>query len=253
MISFLTSFKNFDEYYGPIQRSALFSYQVNGIPVFAPDMEPPTCEKNINFIKGIKTGKDLGFKNSTPVIKDMILGCLDHIQTPMVGFINSDIIIPADFQSIYKRVLKKYGESVFIAVTRYDFTLKEEINDLGKLGDAFKQDALIYDEASSSDLFIASKATFKKMAEEMPNFMLGRYAWDNWLHYYAAVHLHPLNGTYTFKTLHCRHTHQHIMDQEGSPGRKASSSAYNISLLKDMQDHYGSTIRINKWEFVTAP
>jgi len=102
MITFITAFKPFDVTYLPIQRSALFSYKANGIPVIAADTEGDAKEyctrfPNVTLLKGIRTAKDLGYNNCAPILKDLIVEALKGVKTPLVGLINSDILIPMDF------------------------------------------------------------------------------------------------------------------------------------------------------------
>lgn len=255
MITFITAFKEFDDYYGAIQRSALFSYETAGIPVIAPDNVPNAekhCSKfkNVSIYNGVKTAKDLGYKNTSPLLNDMLKRGTEQVTTPLVGLINCDVLIPEDFLDTLKAVVKKYGEGNLIVVTRHDIDLFSEIDTVDKLKSAFEQESKIYDINSSSDLFIASRNIFRALAVHMPNFILGRYAWDNWLHYKGAVHHRGYNGTKVFKILHCRHTHSHIEIQEGRPGRKAPSSVHNIKLLEDMRNQYGAMPRINTWPYL---
>jgi hypothetical protein len=253
MITFITAFKPFNLTYLPIQRSALFSYKANGIPVIAADTEGDAgrfCTRfpNVTLLRNIRTALDLGFTNLSPILKDLLVQSTKLIQTPLVGLINSDIIIPMDFKDSLQKIIMKTGEQSFIAFTRYDLNLEFEIKSVHDLRKLFSRETTLYDEATSSDLFISSKEIFSVIAQEIPEFILGRYGWDNWLHLYAEVNLRCFNGTKTIKTIHCKHDHNHILNQEGKPGRSAGSSIHNLSLLKPMQDKYGTAVRINYWE-----
>jgi hypothetical protein len=253
LITFIMAFKPFDITYLPIQRSALFSYKANGIPVIAADTEGDAgkyCTRfpNVTLLKNIRTARDIGFKNRAPLLNNLLTEALKAIQTPLVGLINSDIILPMDFKNSLQKMMIKTGQQGFIAFTRYDLTLEEEIKTVRDLRKLFARESTVYDEATSSDLFISSYENFKKIAEEIPEFILGRYGWDNWIHLFAEVTFKCFNGTKTLKTLHCRHDHSHIANQEGKPGKSAASSAYNISLLEPIRAKYGNDVRINHWE-----
>jgi calcineurin-like phosphoesterase family protein len=253
MITFITAFKPFDLIYLPIQRSALFSYKANKTPVIAADTEGDAKKvclgfPNVTLLTSIKTAKDLGFNNQSPILKDLLIEALKGIKTPLVGLLNSDILIPMGFKKFLQGMLKKTGDHGFTAFTRYDLNLDTEIKTVKGLRKLFTQESTIYDEATSSDLFISSYENFKKIAEEIPEFILGRYGWDNWIHSFAEVNFRCFNGTKALKILHCRHDHSHITSQEGNPGKSAVSSAYNISLLKPIQEKYGIEVRIQHWE-----
>jgi hypothetical protein len=253
MITFLTAFKPFNSVYRPIQRSALFSYKANGVPVVAVDTEGDAdkyCSRfpNVTLFKNTRTGLDLGFKNRSPVLKDLLVEGLKLIQTPFVGLINADILIPMGFKNSIQEMITKAGDQSFIAFTRYDLLLLKEVKTVLELKRLFSKQSAVYDEASSSDLFVSSKKNFIDIAGEIPDFILGRYGWDNWIHSYSAVNFKCFNGTKALKILHCRHDHSHIVNQEGKPGRSAASSAHNISLLESIQEQYGPMVRINTWE-----
>ncbi len=253
MITFITAFKSFDLTYLPIQRSALFSYKANGIPVVAADTEGDAgkyCTRfpNVILLKEIRTGRDVGFNTRSPIIKDLLVESLKMVRTPLVGLINSDVLIPMDFKDLLQKMVAKTGQQAFIAFTRYDLVLNFEMKTVHDLRKLFAREATIYDEETSSDLFISSKENFDAIAREIPEFILGRYGWDNWLHLYAKVNFQCFNGTKTLKTIHCRHDHSHIANQERKPGRSAPSSAYNLELLKPIQNIHGTSVRINHWE-----
>lgn len=255
-LSFITAFKQFDNFYGAVQRSALFSYGLNSIPVYVPNNEPDVIESCkgypfLTVLDGVRTGRNLGFKNSSPILKDMIKVALGEIKTNYVGLINSDIIIQEDFSEIVMDVLNTYGENAFIAVTRRDTDLFFEIDSVEKMREFFLQQTTPYDEACSSDLFLTSKRNFYCLIANMPDMILGRYAWDNWLHYSAVENgFNCLNGTRAIKTVHCVHTHSHILSQEGAAGKTAPSSGHNIRMLLDIKNRIGPPILINTWKYV---
>lgn len=252
MISFITAFKDFDVFYGAVQRSALYTWKENGVKVYAPDNEPTVKENvarfsNVQLVPEVLTARHFRYQNSSPILKDLLLKSLDMIDQPMVAFINSDILIPSDFAQLIRRVVTKYGTDIFIVVSRFDIDLFFEVDTMEKWRQVYDQTCTVHNDACSSDLFIASKENFRKMARSIPEFVLGRYGWDNWIHFYVHATFTSYNGTHLFKTLHCRHGHQHIEIQEGKPGRYAPSSVHNLTLLRNMQNIYGSSIRINKW------
>jgi hypothetical protein len=254
-LSFITAFKRFDNFYGAVQRSALFSYGVNSIPVYVPNNEPDVvenCKKfsNVTVLEGIRTARNLGFSNQSPILKDMIKVALENIKTDYVGLINSDIIIPEGFSNKVMDIFNTHGSNAFVVVTRYDTDLFFEIDSVEKLVEFFQQKTTPYDESCSTDLFLAHKNIFYTFIVRMPDLVLGRYAWDNWLHYSAVENgFNCLNGTRILKTYHCSHTHFHILSQEGAAGREAPSSGHNTKMFLDIGNRIGSPIHINSWKY----
>lgn len=253
MISFVTAFKDFVGSDRTAQRSAMWSWWYNGIPVLAVDNEPfvkvNCCEyNNVRLIRGVKTSRSLGFDNACPLINDMMLRSLPYVETPLVGLINGDIIIQADFRQRLERIVSRYGWDVFMTGTRFGLDLGYEINSEETYRQFHEEETKVHNEINSADIFIAPVQMFEKMSRDMPDIILGRYGWDNWIHFWAEVNApQKLNCTHALKTIHCQHDHDHIEHQEGKPGRKALSSVHNLTLLRNMQNLYGTTVRINKW------
>lgn len=263
MISFITSFKSFDLKYDKIQRSALYSWNYNNIPILAQYYIPswwddPRLIKiyeqvfddfNITKILNVETGQDKGFKNNDcPLINDLLLKGIELSKTPMICLINSDVIIPIDFKEKFDRIFEKYGTDIFITATRRDIDLGDLIDSDNALDKISNISANAYNVVNSAEIFVTSKKIFKQMAKGMSPMIMGRYGWDNYIHFWMIANKIPCyNCTDMIPIYHCQHDHQHIENLEGKPGRNALSSIYNLTHLKDMQNKYGNTIRINKW------
>jgi len=256
MITFITAFKNFIGSDRAAQRSAIWSWERSRIKAIAPNNESfikANCRdfSNVELLDNVVTARSKGFNNSCPLLNDLIRSALDLIETPMVAFINGDIIIDKNFKLYLSNIISDHGYDIFLSGTRFDIDLKFEINTEEKYS-SFLEDlnkrAVIYNECNSADIFITSKSLFHKMAEDMPPLVLGRYGWDNWIHFWAVANNLPcFNCTNSLITIHCRHDHSHISHQEKKSGRKAPSSVYNLTHLRNMQNVYGNTVRINKW------
>lgn len=255
LISFITSFKKFKPPYDRIQHSAIYSWQANGINVYTALNEAgikDNCSKypNIIYTPDVKRGRELGFKTQAPIVKDMIEKALPLIETPMVALINSDIIIEPGFPEKFKTILNTYGFDIFLAGSRQGINLTYTINTPEAYKKVVAEPRMPYDPGTSSDIFIASKFLWKKITSVMPEFILGRYSWDNWLHQYAQINLNKrYNCTKALPLIHCEHSYEHILIQEGSKERSAPSSQYNMSLWKPFLDKYG-TARVSYWQHI---
>ena len=247
-LTLITAFKKFDAFYEPIQRSALFSYALNEIPVITSDTEGDLKNPNIILVDKVRTGESLGYRNKSPVLRDLLSEALKKVTTQYVGLINSDIVIPGGFYVTFWETMMKNGDDSFIAVSRKDTELFSEIKTRSSLRKFFAQKTTAYDAVSSSDLFLGPKRNFQELAISMPPFILGRYGWDNWIHCYAASNFRCFNGTEVFNIRHCMHDHSHILEQEGHPGKMAASSAHNISLLDGALEKFGSPVKLTSWK-----
>lgn len=252
LISFISAFKKFKPPYDMIQHSTMYSWKANKIEVVVPDNEvglKDACQgyPNIKFVSDVKRAREIGFSNQSPIVKDMIARALPLINTPMVALINSDIIILPDFVKKIDKILKKYGYDIYMVGTRYDIKLNTSISSEESYQQVLNEDRKIFDESTSSDIFIASKFTWRKIIHEMPEFILGRYGFDNWLHTIAEIKRYrKFNCTNALTILHCEHDHKHIKIQEKIPKQNAPSSQYNLKLWEKVKDVYG-TCRISAW------
>lgn len=252
MISFITAFKKFKKSYSMIQHSAMYSWKANGIKVVVPMNEigvKEACEgyQNITLISDVKRGRELGFHTQSPIVKDLIVKALPYIDTPMVGLINSDIIILENFAQQVQKIFDKYGYDVYMVGSRHDIQLTGYANTPETYKKVQQQKRTFYDDSTSSDIFITSKFQWRKIINEMPEFILGRYSYDNFLHMQGELlQLNKFNCSEALTILHCQHDLEHIYAQEGAREKAAPSSQYNFKFWKPIQDKYGTT-RIKSW------
>lgn len=251
-LSFISAFKKFRPPYNRIQHSALYSWRANNIETFTPENEigiRDACQgySNVKLIPDVKRARELGFSNQSPIIRDMITKALPLINTPMIALINSDIIILPNFSERIEKIVKKYGFNIYLVGTRFDIKLTTLVNSEESYKQVIGEDRKMYDVCTSADLFITSKFIWRKIIHEMPEFILGRYGWDNWLHMIAEIRgFRKYNCTEALTTLHCEHDHKHIVLQEKIPKQAAPSSQYNLNLWQKAKDVFGTT-RINSW------
>jgi len=251
-ISFITAFRKFKGNHKMIQQSAMYSWKVNGIKVYAPFNEVDTkqeCDNwdNITLIDGVKRGREVGFPTQSPIVPDLIAKALPAIDTVMVAYINSDIIITENFAEKMQQMFEKYGYDMYAVGSRSDIDLKECVSTPEAYKRVLGQEREPYDDSTSSDIFIASKYTWRKIISEMPDYILGRWGWDNYLHMTAEIYgLKKFNCSDSLPLLHCKHTFQHIFLQEKKNEREAPSCLYNLALWEKTRAVYGTT-RIKSW------
>lgn len=252
MISFITAFKKFKSPYDMIQHSALYSWNANDIKIVAPLNEVGLKEKcsgypNLTLIEGVQRARELGFSNQCPVVKDLIAKSLPLLNTTIVGLINSDVIITEKFNEKIQKIVNRYGYDIYMVGSRRDIQLNYYVNTPETYKKVQKEKCEDYDTMTSSDIFITSKFLWRKIIHDMPEFILGRYGWDNWLHMYAEINnLKKLNCSDALPILHCKHDHMHIFYQEKAKDRAAPSSQHNIALWEKVRGIYGTT-KISAW------
>jgi hypothetical protein len=162
----------------------------------------------------------------------------------MVAFINSDIILLDNFSEKFSQTFDLYGPDIFIAGSRKNIQLNYYVNSLETYLKVQQEQRKLFNLHSSSDIFITSKNVWEDVVEKMPEFILGRFCWDNWFHMYAEkTNLKKFNCTTSLIILHCNHEYEHTQI-EHSERRKAPSSLHNFKLWKDVA---GVELRVDLW------
>jgi len=230
----------------------MYSWKANGIRVIAPVNEVDTKSScagydNIVLIDGVKRGREIGFPTQSPIVPDLIGKCHPIAPTTMVAYINSDIIITENFADKVQQMVNKYGYDIFAVSSRHEIDLTQYANTPETYKAVLQQERQPYDDSTSSDLFIASKFTWRKIISEMPEYILGRWGWDNYLHMMGEIHsLKKYNCSDALPILHCKHTFHHIYAQEKKHEKEAPSSQYNLALWEKTRGMYGTT-RVKFW------
>ena len=249
LISLVTAFKKFQGNYDRIQKSAMYSWKANDLHVIAPNNEVDTkgsCADfpNITIVEGVKRGRELGFATQAPILKDLIEKALPVIDTPMVAFLNADIIVLEDFSKKAETIFNKYGYDVFITGTRNDAQFNYYVNNEETYKKVQSEPKTLF---SGSDIFITSKFIWRLLVSGMPEFIMGRYCLNDWLYMQAHINkLKKYNCTNFLPTLHPVHGDEHIYQQEKFHGTKSPSSQHNRDLWIPVMEKYGN-VSIKNW------
>jgi hypothetical protein len=209
---------------------------------------------NVTILDGVKLAKDIGFTTRAPILPDFIVKALPLIETPLVALINADIMITPEFSKNLGEVIEKHGYSSMYISCRKNISLDFRADSDVMYQKAMALDRRVYDSETSSDLFITSKYWWKRISQEVPQFILGRLGFDNWLHMYAEIIIKSrFNCSSSLPTLHCDHDDRYIASQEKTRKRSdMPSNKYNLDLWEDWRGRYG-TVRVNNWPSVELP
>lgn len=206
MLTFVTAFRKFKvDPFGLIQSSALYSWNRQKISVLAPDNEIGLHDHcpGVSFLKGVRTGRDLGFSTSAVVLPDLLSSAIEASETLLVGLISSDVLITPDFMKSVEDIINLHGYETFLTSTRYSISLQFPVNSEETYEKAM---GLPRSNHGSPDLFITSKFQWRKMLKEMPEFIHGRSYWDSWILLYGKLHFSKhVDCTNTIPVIHCSH------------------------------------------------
>jgi hypothetical protein len=245
LISLVSAFKHFQGNYDRIQKSAMYSWKANDLQVVVSNSEVDTkgsCieYQNIVVVEGVRRGRDLGYATQSPIIKDLIEKALPAVETPMVVLLNSDFILQENFSKKVEMLLNKYGYDIFVTGSRNNIQLNYLVDSAVTYEKVQKEVRNIFD-PSGSDVFMTSKFLWRKIIADMPDFILGRYVWDNWLNLYAhRNNLKRFNCTKSLPVLHPVHGNEHIYHQEKAHGKNAPSCQHNLRLWTPTAEMYGA-------------
>ena len=192
MITIFCTPKNFEGIFDVIQKNAIRSWRKVSseieIIIFGDSFGAKEVASEVN---GIYYPKIKCSKNGVPLLSDLFDKANKISVNDTLMFINADIIIPKNiFDSI--KIIRNQFQNFLSVGSRWDLDVDQLINfekeDIVKL---FWEKANNYSVRSSPaaiDYFIFNKNSIKKI----PDFVIGRPGYDNWLLWYARRNLIPL-------------------------------------------------------------
>ena len=192
MITIFCTPKNFEGIFDVIQKNAIRSWRKVSseieIIIFGDSFGAKEIASEVN---GIYYPKIKCSKNGVPFLSDLFDKANKISVNDTLMFINADIIIPKNIFDPIKIIRNQFQNFLSVG-SRWDLDVDQLINfekeDIVKL---FWEKANNYSVRSSPaaiDYFIFNKNSIKKI----PDFVIGRPGYDNWLLWYARRNLIPL-------------------------------------------------------------
>ena len=226
MTIFITP-KGFDrDHIALIQRNAIKSWKALGDDVDVLLIgDDPGVEENAEML-GVRYIKDVKRNDSgTPMLDDIFRIARDNSDSPLLAYVNADIILKKDFVEISRKILEK--EKKFLLVgQRWDLDVQVDLNFEAGWEEEFNQDLKARGRrhpAGGSDYFIFPREIFT----EIPAFAIGRSGWDNWMFYEARYKGWKLiNCSEAINIIHQDHDYAHLPN--GLPHYRQPESAENV-------------------------
>jgi hypothetical protein len=148
-------------------------------------------------------------KSGTPLVSSIFSLSRQASQSPLLAYLNADILLLPDFLEAARQVQKQCEQFLVIGQrwdldvhellefsNGWDKRLRENVNNRGELH-----------LPAGSDYFIFPRSLFI----EMPDFAIGRAGWDNWMIYYARQQAWPvIDGTPSIMVIHQSHDYSHL-------------------------------------------
>jgi hypothetical protein len=149
----------------------------------------------------------------TPLINDVFQQAAERASTPLVAYLNADIVLLNGFLEAIDVV--KTWDRFLIVGRRWDLDLIDSIeNNLqwrAQLADKIKLKGILHD-AKGIDYFVFPR----RIDIQMPSFAIGRPAWDNWfLFRMRSLGVPIVDATERVTIVHQNHDYSHVPLREG--------------------------------------
>src|SRR3989344_9297287 len=193
MLTIFTSPKSFKGKFAIIQENAIASWcQLRPkcqIILIGNDFGTAKIAKKYRLTNIKKVARN---KFGTPLLPDIFKKAYEVAKFKKLAYVNCDIILTDDFTKAIKQIkLSKF----FLTGRRWNLNVKSELEFKNGWQEKLKSRVLKegrLDRYGANDYFVFTP----KIDFEMPDFALGRTAWDNWLVYKARRLKINLRGKY---------------------------------------------------------
>ncbi len=162
------------------------------------------AEMNLEHVPEVATSE-----YGTPIIQDVFQKARKMSTDPLLCYINSDIILMADFVKSIQQT-QNLKKQFLLCGQRWNLDIVEPLDFSEGWQDRLRKEIQasgILEEAWAIDYFVFTQ----KVGTRMPPFIIGRPAWDNWFLYSARADGYPLiDATSSISIVHQNHDYKHI-------------------------------------------
>ncbi|MFC2063902.1 hypothetical protein ACFLXB_02270 [Chloroflexota bacterium] len=217
-----------DPHIATIQRNAIRSWCQLGaeVEVILVGDEQGMAETALEF--GVKHLPEVSCNNQgTPLVSSIFSQARENSSSPLLAYINADILILSDFLSMSKRMLSLADKFILVG-QRWDLEILTELDFSENWESRFLQSILEHGKLhppAGSDYFIFPRSCF----QDIPDFAIGRAGWDNWMIYQARRSGWLIvDATRSITITHQQHDYAHL--PQGKPHYKLPETDENILL-----------------------
>ncbi len=217
-----------DAHIAVLQRNAIRSWQAlgNKVVVVLVGDEPGIAEtaRKLNVQHLPKVTKN---HQGTPLISSIFELGRSVNRSPLLAYVNADIILFPDFLDSALKVQEKLDKFLLVG-QRYDLEVKQEL--VFRKGWQVDLERAITEKGRlhppmGSDYFIFPRTCF----EQIPNFAIGRAGWDNWMIFKARwERWKVIDCTGSIHIVHQDHDYSHLPG--GQPHYRLPESFENVRL-----------------------
>jgi hypothetical protein len=148
-------------------------------------------------------------EQGTPLVNSIFAAARQASKSPVMAYLNADILILPDFVPIARQVADQ-AQQFLVVGQRWDLEVTEELDFSPgwerRLRSDLEARGSLHPPAGS-DYFIFPRPLF----QHMPDFAIGRAGWDNWMIYHACQQgWAVVDATPTLKIIHQNHDYRHL-------------------------------------------
>lgn len=148
-------------------------------------------------------------ENGTPLISSMFALARENSASPLLGIINTDILLMDDITVASQRIRSRFEKFVLMG-QRWDLDITEEIDFTegwqSHLRETTAREGELHRPAGS-DYFIFPRACYT----DIPDFAIGRAGWDNWMIFKARTEKWAtIDATPDVMIVHQNHDYRHL-------------------------------------------
>lgn len=173
---------------------------------------------------------------NTPLLDSAFRLARERARHPLLGYVNSDIILLGDFVETARRV--PFGDFL-MAGRRWNVGITEPIEFRegweAEVRGLVARTGTLYTQYGS-DYFVLRRGS---ALGELPPFAVGRPKWDNWMLYRArSLGLPVIDATNAITAVHQDHDYAHIPQRRG-PTWGGPEANRNMVLADGTRQHFG--------------
>jgi hypothetical protein len=193
-----------------IQRNAIRSWLQLGIEVEVlllgdeEGMAEEATKLGVRQIKEIKRNP-----SGTPLISSLFESARVQNDSPLLAYVNADILLFADFLTTAQKTLTLASHFLLVG-QRWDLEVTRELDFSAGWQERLKQECSekgSLHKPTGSDYFIYPRQCF----QTIPDFAIGRAGWDNWMIYQSRLqNWKTIDASAEIQIIHQNHDYSHL-------------------------------------------
>ena len=249
-----------DPHINTIQRNAIQSWLQ-----LAPDVEVLLIGDEVGMAEvaaefGVKHLPQVACNDEgTPLISSIFALARQNSSSPLLAFVNGDILLMPDFVQMAKRAQQQVDHFLLVG-QRYDLDVSEPLVFGPQFARQLRVDAIARGRLhppGGSDYFIYPREVFT----DIPEFAVGRAGWDNWMLYHAYSQPWPLvDATRSITIVHQNHDYAHLpggevhydLEETQVNVRLAGGEAHMYMLLDAQMELVAGELRRPHWRLARS-